>query len=309
MAENRSERGAGRRERLEAEHRPEAVRQRLLERRGQGYLGDAVLGGIDGCVTTFAVVAGAVGAGFSGLVIVVLGFANLLADGFSMAVSNYQGTKSQLERVEEARLSEERQIEEIPSGEREEVRQIFAAKGFSGDTLDSVVEVITKDRGLWVDTMLAEELGLEVQGPDPHRSSHLRSIRLCWARTADPVRDPGPLHRHPLFRERRRDCDRLLRGRSRQGRGPPPLGPAFRAGNAAHRWRGRPPRLRRGCLAAGGIRRVLTPPGQVWSICTNRTVNPSHANLTGRSYDAHFRYRRIPGDERCGQERSTTRCG
>jgi vacuolar iron transporter family protein len=171
MAENRSERGAGRRERLEAEHRPEAVRQRLLERRGQGYLGDAVLGGIDGCVTTFAVVAGAVGAGFSGLVIVVLGFANLLADGFSMAVSNYQGTKSQLERVEEARLSEERQIEEIPSGEREEVRQIFAAKGFSGETLERIVEVITNDRRLWVDTMLAEELGLEVEGPNPYRAA------------------------------------------------------------------------------------------------------------------------------------------
>jgi vacuolar iron transporter family protein len=157
--------------RLEAEHSPEAVRRRLENRHGPGYLGDAVLGGIDGCVTTFAVVAGAVGAGFSGLVIVVLGFANLLADGFSMAVSNYQGTKSQRQQVEEARRGEERQIEEVPEGEREEVRQIFAAKGFSGDTLDSVVEVITKDRGLWVDTMLAEELGLEVQGPDPRRAA------------------------------------------------------------------------------------------------------------------------------------------
>lgn len=55
------------------------------------YLGDAVLGGIDGCVTTFAVVAGAVGGGLGGRVIVILGMANLLADGFSMAVSNYQG--------------------------------------------------------------------------------------------------------------------------------------------------------------------------------------------------------------------------
>src|SRR5215216_1601723 len=58
MAGDPSGRGAGRRERLEAEHRPEEVRRRLLERHGQGYLGDAVLGGIDGCVTTFAVVAG-----------------------------------------------------------------------------------------------------------------------------------------------------------------------------------------------------------------------------------------------------------
>jgi len=171
MAGDPSGRGAGRRERLEAEHRPEEVRRRLLERHGQGYLGDAVLGGIDGCVTTFAVVAGAVGAGFSGVVVVILGFANLLADGFSMAVSNYQGTKSQLERVEEARLSEERQIEEIPAGEREEVRQIFAAKGFSGETLERIVEVITNDRRLWVDTMLTEELGLEVEGPNPFRAA------------------------------------------------------------------------------------------------------------------------------------------
>src|SRR3712207_3725854 len=98
MPGNPPRRGAGQRERLEAEHRPEAVRRRLSERRGPGYLGDAVLGGIDGCVTTFAVVAGAVGADFSGLVVVVLGFANLLADGFSMAVSKI-GRASGRERV------------------------------------------------------------------------------------------------------------------------------------------------------------------------------------------------------------------
>ncbi len=160
-----------RRGRLEAEHRPEAVRRRLSGRRGQSYLGDAVLGGIDGCVTTFAVVAGAVGGGFSGLVVIVLGFANLLADGFSMAVSNYQGTKSQREQVERARRTEERHIEEVPGGEREEIRQIFANKGFSGQTLERIVEVITKDRRLWVDTMLTEELGLEIEGRNPSRAA------------------------------------------------------------------------------------------------------------------------------------------
>src|SRR5215213_7593159 len=67
--------------------------------------------------------------------------------------------------------------------------------------------------------------------------------------------------------------------------------------------------LGRWCLAAGGIRCVLTLPTQVWSICSNRTIKPAHATRPGRSYDAHARSRRVQGDVRCGQESSTTRCG
>jgi VIT1/CCC1 family predicted Fe2+/Mn2+ transporter len=139
--------------------------------RKHSYLGDAILGGIDGCVTTFAVVAGAVGGGFPQIVVIVLGFANLIADGFSMAVSNYQNTKSQHELVEEARRTEERHIKQIPKGEEEEIRQIFAGKGFEGEVLRKIVEVITQDRRLWVDTMLTEELGLQIEGPQPLRAA------------------------------------------------------------------------------------------------------------------------------------------
>lgn len=156
---------------LKARHQPEAIRARLEEPPRHSYVGDAVLGGIDGCVTTFAVVAGAVGGGFSSLVIIVLGFANLLADGFSMAVSNYQGTKTELDQVEEARAQEEREIDLIPEGEREEIRQIFARKGFQGETLEKIVEVITQDRRVWVDTMLTEELGIQIEGPRPLRAA------------------------------------------------------------------------------------------------------------------------------------------
>jgi vacuolar iron transporter family protein len=156
---------------LEAEHLPTAVRKRLATGRRPSYLGDAVLGGIDGCVTTFAVVAGAIGGGFAPMVVIVLGFANLLADGFSMAVSNYQSTRSQQEQIEVARRHEEQQIERIPEGEREEIRQIFAQKGFSGAVLETIVETITNDRQLWVDTMLTEELGLSIDTPNPLRAS------------------------------------------------------------------------------------------------------------------------------------------
>lgn len=156
---------------LIAAHRPESIRERLSAAHRPSYLGDAVLGAIDGGVTTFAVVAGAVGAGFDSIVIIVLGFANLLADGFSMAVSNYQNAKSTLQQIDKARREEQRHIELYPEGEKEEIRQIYARKGFAGDELESIVQVITQDRTLWVNTMLTEELGLQLQGPSPTKAA------------------------------------------------------------------------------------------------------------------------------------------
>lgn len=156
---------------LEAEHDPRAIKARLDASQRHSYLGDAVLGGIDGCVTTFAVVAGVAGGGLPAAVAVILGFANLLADGFSMAVGNYQGTKAQREYVDKMRRMEEQHIDRVPEGEREEVRQIFARKGFEGEVLEEVVETITSNRALWVDTMLTEEHGLQVETPSPMRAA------------------------------------------------------------------------------------------------------------------------------------------
>ena len=156
---------------LEAEHRPEAIQKRLAAKPSHSYVRDAVLGGIDGCVTTFAVVSGVFGGGFPSQVAIVLGFANLLADGFSMAVSNYEGTKSQTEMVEEARTREMRHIRQIPEGEREEIRQIFARKGFQGETLEEIVNTITQNPQLWVETMVREEMGMQVEGPHPLRAA------------------------------------------------------------------------------------------------------------------------------------------
>lgn len=152
---------------LRRQHRPSEIRRRLRSRPRPTYLSDAVLGGIDGCVTTFAVVAGAAGGGLTQRTIVVLGFANLLADGFSMAASNYLSVKSRREEVHKARREEEAHIALIPQGEREEVRQIFRSKGFNGDVLEKVVEVITGNEELWVQTMLAEEHGLMLEGRRP----------------------------------------------------------------------------------------------------------------------------------------------
>lgn len=148
---------------MEHEHSPAAIRERLQAGPRHNYLRDWVYGGIDGSVTTFAVVSGVVGAHLSSGVILVLGFANLLADGFSMAAANFLATKAERDDVEHLAAIERRHVETEPDGEREEVRQIFKAKGLGGEELERVVGLITADRTLWVRTMLTEEYGLSWQ--------------------------------------------------------------------------------------------------------------------------------------------------
>lgn len=158
-------------ERLFSEHLPEAIEERLKESTHTETLSDAVLGGIDGCVTTFAVVSGAVGAGFDPAVALILGCANLLADGFSMAISNYESIQTQHAFREGVTRTEEEHIDRVPEGEREEVRQIFRQKGFSGETLETIVDTITQNQRLWVETMLMEEHGIQKNGPSAWKSA------------------------------------------------------------------------------------------------------------------------------------------
>jgi VIT1/CCC1 family predicted Fe2+/Mn2+ transporter len=157
--------------RLRDEHTPEAVRRRLGEPPHVSYLRDFVYGAIDGTITTFAVVAGVEGADLDASIVIILGVSNLVADGFSMAVSNFLGTRAEAQQRELARREEQRQIELVPEGEREEIRQIFAAKGFQGRDLDRVVKVITSDPEVWVDTMMSEELGYGADATSPVRAA------------------------------------------------------------------------------------------------------------------------------------------
>lgn len=153
------------------EHSLPSIRARLRGPGGASPIGDFMLGGIDGVVTTFAVIAGSAGGHLAAATVIILGLANLVADGFSMAVSNYVGTRARQEEVRRKRTDEEWQIEVFPEGERREIREVFAKKGFSGETLDTIVDVITSDPEIWVETMMAEELKVNDSSVRPVRAA------------------------------------------------------------------------------------------------------------------------------------------
>lgn len=137
--------------------------QELRERRRMAlgnYIKEMVYGANDGIITTFAVVAGVAGAGLDPVTVIILGLANLFADGFSMASSDYLSSKSEKAYEDEERKIEEYEVEHWPVDEKKEVEEIYKKKGFTGALLRGVADRITSEKKLWVDEMMVGELGI-----------------------------------------------------------------------------------------------------------------------------------------------------
>jgi len=145
---------------MEHEHTHEAIRERLAAGPRLSYLRDWVYGGIDGTVTTFALVSGVVGAHLSANIILILGSANLIADGFAMAASNYLATRAEQEEFRQAEAVERRHVGDFPEGERKEVAEILSGLGIRGELLEQTVAAVTADRERWIRMMLRYEYGL-----------------------------------------------------------------------------------------------------------------------------------------------------
>ncbi len=131
------------------------------------WLADFVYGGIDGAVTTFAVVAGGEGAKLSIPITLILGFANLLGDGFSMATGKYLSDKASLEQFEKIRQIEFRHLKERTEHERQEVVEILQGYGLKGEILQGATAQITANPEAWVDLMMRNEFNMTQENVDP----------------------------------------------------------------------------------------------------------------------------------------------
>lgn len=144
---------------------------RRSRRKRHSYLSDFIYGGIDGSVTTFAIVSGVAGAGLEPVIIVVLGCANLFGDGFSMAAANFLGVRADWQQLHRVRASELRAIDDRPGAKRDDVRTIYAERGLSGEVLDGATNAITADRDRWADCLVREGHGLALEPRSPWRAA------------------------------------------------------------------------------------------------------------------------------------------
>lgn len=139
--------------------------------RGYNWLSDFVYGGIDGAVTTFAVVAGVEGASLATSIVLIMGFANLVGDGFSMAMGKYSSDKAQQELYEKIRQTEFKEIKENPEHEIREAREIIESYGLKGQLLEDATRVVTSDPELWVDLMMRNEFNMTKENINPVKGS------------------------------------------------------------------------------------------------------------------------------------------
>ena len=135
------------------------------------YLKSFVYGGLDGIVTTFAVVAGVAGADLSTGLVLILGVANLIADGISMAFGDYLSTKAENEYMAAERVRETWETRNYPEGEKREMVELYMQKGIPEADAKSAVDILSKHEKPWVDIMMVEELGLVEDNSSPVKNA------------------------------------------------------------------------------------------------------------------------------------------
>ena len=126
------------------------------------YLKASIFGGLDGILTSFAIVAGATGGNMPPSAVLILGFSNIFADALSMGVGEFLSSKAHNEWVLSERRREVWELENYPEGEIQEMVDIYVERGMEEQDASKVINTMAKYKDFFVDVMMAEELQLQV---------------------------------------------------------------------------------------------------------------------------------------------------
>ena len=141
---------------------------------GEFRLSDVILGGQDGLVNVLGVILGVAAATADSRIVIAAGMAATFAESISMGAVAYTSTLAQNDLYHSEKEREYRHIHLAPDVEVEEIRNIYRKKGFEGETLEKIVDVITSNPDVWVNVMMAEEF----QMSPPEKSKALRSALI-----------------------------------------------------------------------------------------------------------------------------------
>ncbi len=141
---------------------------------GEFRLSDVILGGQDGLVNVLGVILGVAAATADARIVIAAGLAATFAESISMGAVAYTSTLAENDLYHSEREREYRHIHLAPDVEVEEIRDIYRKKGFEGETLEKIVDVITSNPDVWVNVMMSEEFQLT----PPEKSKAIRSALL-----------------------------------------------------------------------------------------------------------------------------------
>lgn len=135
---------------------------------GSDYIKSIVFGGLDGIITTFAIVAAVAGAGLSVEVVIMMGFSNLVADAISMGVGDFLSSKAEQDFIFAERRREAWEFENFPEGERQEMIELYVGKGFKQADAETIINTMGQEqyKEFFIDHMMVQELNLMVPDAD-----------------------------------------------------------------------------------------------------------------------------------------------
>lgn len=145
-------------------HSTAAIKAEILHKEVHAHnfnLPEIILGGQDGLVNVLGVILGVAAATSDQKIVIVAGLAAAFAESISMAAVAYTSRLAEADFYQSEYEREQWEIENVPEGEREEIKVLYQTYGFSGKLLEEIVQTITADKNLWLKVMMEQELKLE----------------------------------------------------------------------------------------------------------------------------------------------------